>query len=127
MTSRVTSYSRAIRSQSSPAGDAARGTAANGTAAAPSKVLRSNSIRSLRSNPDIAQIIRAPALAARLRTIAGFNPAAGRFEEVLRTLGPPFELMPVALHHHQRPDQIGRVIGREPELAGGVERGREQV
>src|SRR5260221_12803557 len=128
MTSRVTSYSRAIRSQSSAgAAAAAIGVAANGRAAAPSKVLRSISILSLRSNPDVTKIIRPPALAARLGPVAGFNPAAGGFEEVFRALGLPLELVPVPLHDHQRPSQIGLVVARELELTTRFELGREQV
>ncbi len=40
----------------------------------------------------VAQIIRPPALAPRLGAVAGLDPAARRFEEVLRRLRQPFEL-----------------------------------
>ena len=45
------------------------------------------------SDAAIAQIIRPAALAARLGAVAGFDPAARRFEEVLGPFGQPFELL----------------------------------
>ena len=35
--------------------------------------------------------------------------------------------MGVALHHHQRPVEIGRIVGGQAEFAAGLELGREQV
>src|SRR5438270_13359776 len=101
MTSRVTSYSRAMRSQSSVALIAATGAATKGSAAPPSKVLRSISILPLRLDPNVTQIIRTAPLAARLGAIAGLDPASGRLEKVLRPFGQPLELAGMALHDHQ--------------------------
>src|SRR3954452_17531490 len=63
----------------------------------------------------VAQIIRAAALAPRLGAVARLDPAAGRLEEVVGPSRKPFELFSVALHHHQRPGEIGRVVRREAE------------
>src|SRR4051812_21692677 len=127
MTSWVTSYSRAIRSQSSSAVAAAIGSAAKVRAVAPSNVRRSISMPSLRSDSSVSKIIGPPAFASSLGAVAGLDPPARGFEKILWSLGKPFELRCVAVHDHQRPGEVSRVVGCDAELAAGLELRCEQV
>src|SRR5436305_14376455 len=91
----------------------------NGRLSASSMALR------LALSPPIAKIIGPPALAAGLCAVARFDPPARRFKEIGWPLREPFELSLVALHHHQCPGEIGRVVCCEAEFAAGPQLGGE--
>src|SRR3546814_14535341 len=67
----------------------------------------------------VAKVPDVMALRAGLGFVARFRPAAGAGKEILRGLHLPFELVPVAAHHHQRVGEIDGMIGPESELAAG--------
>ena len=52
---------------------------------------------------------------------------AGRLEEIPGSFSQPLELILVALHHHQRPREIGRIIGCQAELAARLQLRGKQV
>src|SRR3546814_11487619 len=73
----------------------------------------------------VAKVPDVMALRAGLGFVARFRPAAGAGKEILRGLHLPFELVPVAAHHHQRVGEIDGMIGPESELAAGPQPRRD--
>src|SRR3546814_16502055 len=65
----------------------------------------------------VAKVPDVMALRAGLGFVARFRPAAGAGKDILRGLHLPFELVPVAAHHHQRGGEIDGTIGPETDLA----------
>lgn len=59
--------------------------------------------------------------------IAGFGPAAGAFQEILRIIGQPFKLVIVAGHHHHRVADIDGMVCAEAKFTAGLEFGCDHV